>query len=156
VNKRWYTAWTSIIIFALLALLARPAGDFPLNDDWTYAKSLLKLEKEGVIDLGTSSSALVTQLFYGLLFILVMYIKAPGQIGRFTVFKENKCIVCCFNAINLAGYLHRQMFIGWHLIWITTDGGYRFKDMRSLLVLANQSQLTLDLNYGKFFLTAGN
>jgi hypothetical protein len=68
-NTRWYTAWTSIAIFALLALLAWPAGDFPLNDDWTYAKSLLKLEKEGVIDLGTSSSALVTQLFYGLLFI---------------------------------------------------------------------------------------
>lgn len=90
------------------------------------------------VSLGTSASQ-SSKILYGLLFILVMYIKAPGQIGRFTIFKENKCIVCCLNAIDLAGYLHRQMFIGWHLVWITTDGGYRFKDMRSLLALSNQS-----------------
>jgi len=65
------TALQACGIYLLCLLLAFPAGDFPLNDDWTYAKSLIKFGDKGIIDLGTSASSLLTQLCWGLLFIKV-------------------------------------------------------------------------------------
>ena len=56
-------------IFLLAELIVNPTGEFPLNDDWSYAKSILTWIKEGRYDLGEwPAMTLVAHLAWGLLF----------------------------------------------------------------------------------------
>jgi 4-amino-4-deoxy-L-arabinose transferase-like glycosyltransferase len=56
-------------IFLFCEWIVNPTGEFPLNDDWSYAKSILTWLKEGRYDLGEwPAMTLVTHLAWGLLF----------------------------------------------------------------------------------------
>lgn len=61
-----------ILLFIVAELLVNPLGNFPLNDDWSYAKSVQILQTEHKIDIGTwPAMTLVTQLWWGGLFTSV-------------------------------------------------------------------------------------
>src|SRR5688572_10318747 len=57
-----------IALFILAEIIVNPTGNFPLNDDGTYGKSIRKLFVEDVYDIGTSSSTTWTHLMWGMLF----------------------------------------------------------------------------------------
>jgi hypothetical protein len=69
---------TDIFISAILALLwialimiVNPLGNFPLNDDWTYAKTVEKLVNQGTFYLcDWTGMSLVFQVLWGSLFCL--------------------------------------------------------------------------------------
>jgi len=59
-------------IIVVAEILINPCGDFPLNDDWSYAKSVMILHNEGRIDIGNwGAMTLVSHLFWGLAFTKV-------------------------------------------------------------------------------------
>ncbi len=58
-------------IWLLLVLLADPRGEFPLNDDWSYARAVMQLVDHGHLELtGFTSMPLLAQVFWGALFCL--------------------------------------------------------------------------------------
>ena len=60
-----------IIAWILLACLVNPVGNFPLNDDWSYAQSVkVLLEEHRLIYTGWSSMTLFFHVIYGALFCL--------------------------------------------------------------------------------------
>jgi hypothetical protein len=59
------------LIWATMAALIRPVGDFPLNDDWSYGRIVRTLIETGRLDYGPwVSMALVVQVLWGALFCL--------------------------------------------------------------------------------------
>lgn len=59
------------LIWVALVILVNPIGDFPLNDDWSYGKSVYYLVKEGTLRFtGWQGVTLVAQIFWGALFCL--------------------------------------------------------------------------------------
>lgn len=60
---------TLLIIFAISELIISPLGNFPLNDDWSYAKSVLIYHNEGKYEIGDfGAMTLFTHLVWGILF----------------------------------------------------------------------------------------
>lgn len=58
-------AWISAL-WIVLVLLVWPAGDFPLNDDWSYAAAVRSLVEGGELELtGWTSMPLVAQVWLG-------------------------------------------------------------------------------------------
>lgn len=60
-----------VLLMALLlgTLLVNPSGDFPLNDDWAYAKSVKHLVETGELMLvNWPAMTLVAQIYWGALF----------------------------------------------------------------------------------------
>lgn len=56
-------------IFLLSEFIVNPIGNFPLNDDWTYGKSVLILNKEGRITTGDfAAMSLFSHILWGGLF----------------------------------------------------------------------------------------
>src|SRR3990172_4055803 len=54
-----------------MALLVRPSGDFPLNDDWMYGWTVRSLVTEGTLRiLPVTSPTLLAQALWGALFCL--------------------------------------------------------------------------------------
>lgn len=65
-------AFWLILLFVIAEIIVKPLGNFPLNDDWSYAKSVLILQTEHKIDIGTwPAMTLATQLVWGGLFTSV-------------------------------------------------------------------------------------
>ena len=59
-----------LIIFILCEVIVNPIGEFPLNDDWSYAKSVLILLKDGHLNIGNwCAMTLASHLLWGFLFI---------------------------------------------------------------------------------------
>jgi len=59
------------ILWVLCVILVNPAGEFPLNDDWSYTRVVQTLFEEGRFQLtGWVSMPLVGQAFWGALFCL--------------------------------------------------------------------------------------
>ena len=55
-------------VFALL--IVQPWGNFPLNDDWSYAKSVLSVDRVGHVDIGEwPAMTLLTHALWGYVFI---------------------------------------------------------------------------------------
>ncbi len=55
-----------ILVFITAVFLVKPFGDFPLNDDWCYAKSVRVFLQTGEIDIGFWAAAtLATQIIWG-------------------------------------------------------------------------------------------
>lgn len=52
----------------LLAVLVNPSGEFPLNDDWSYSRSVQILVTQGRLDLAAAAVPLITQVGWGALF----------------------------------------------------------------------------------------
>lgn len=66
-NNRY--AFALLIIFLLAELIVNPLKNFPLNDDWSYSKSLLIMQTEGTFILGEwAAMTLLTHTLWGLLF----------------------------------------------------------------------------------------
>lgn len=71
VNKHNYSLLL-ILIFIISELLVNPVGNFPLNDDWTYSKSVLILKNEGKFDIGNfAAMTLFSHLIWGFAFVKV-------------------------------------------------------------------------------------
>ncbi|MDI1354379.1 MAG: glycosyltransferase family 39 protein [bacterium] len=61
-----------VILFFIAELLVRPFGNFPLNDDWSYAKSVLILVNDARLDIGYwPAMTLATHIVWGALFVKV-------------------------------------------------------------------------------------
>lgn len=59
------------IVWVAMAIVASPIGDFPLNDDWTYARAVEALLETGRVSLPVETYAdAVPQVFWGALFCL--------------------------------------------------------------------------------------
>ena len=57
-------------IWVLVALLINPRGEFPLNDDWIYAKTVKTLLAGGGLHFADMYANIVAQIFWGALFCL--------------------------------------------------------------------------------------
>jgi 4-amino-4-deoxy-L-arabinose transferase-like glycosyltransferase len=56
-------------VWVLMSAAAGPVGDFPLNDDWSFGRSVCRLVEDGRFELtGWMSMTFVVQLFWGALF----------------------------------------------------------------------------------------
>jgi hypothetical protein len=59
------------IAWVALALLANPTGEFPLNDDWSYSRSVHTLLSQGRLELtGFTAMPLLAQVLWGAMFCL--------------------------------------------------------------------------------------
>ncbi len=59
------------ILWVISIFLINPAGEFPLNDDWSYAKSVMTFLQTGHLHLtGWTSMPLIGQAFWGMLFCI--------------------------------------------------------------------------------------
>jgi hypothetical protein len=57
--------------WVVLALLANPTGEFPLNDDWSYSRSVYILLTQGRLELtGFTAMPLLAQIVWGAIFCL--------------------------------------------------------------------------------------
>jgi hypothetical protein len=62
-----------ITLWILSILLVNPVGDFPLNDDWYYGKTVWTLVKDGEIKFtGWNSMTLISHVLYGSLFSILL------------------------------------------------------------------------------------
>ena len=56
--------------YIILIVLVNPIGDFPINDDWAYARSVLSLVEDGEFHLlGWGAMTLVSQVVWGALWV---------------------------------------------------------------------------------------
>ncbi|MBW4697639.1 MAG: glycosyltransferase family 39 protein [Aphanocapsa lilacina HA4352-LM1] len=59
------------LVWCLLALLVNPVGDFPLNDDWAYAKAVQSILDKGDLQLTDwAPASQIAQVLWGSLFCL--------------------------------------------------------------------------------------
>lgn len=59
-------------VYLLAALFVQPWGSFPLNDDWSYTKSVIKFNEVGKIDIGEwPAMTLATHVVWGYLFVKI-------------------------------------------------------------------------------------
>src|SRR5437867_3774311 len=71
-SLRWILAPPGLLLLAMAALLlaAPPIGDFPINDDWDYARMLKGLVEQGQLQLEVSTTpTFVLQAYWGALFV---------------------------------------------------------------------------------------
>jgi hypothetical protein len=62
------------LLFVISEIIVNPIGDFPLNDDWTYGKSVLIFQNEGRIDIGNfAAMSLCSHILWGFLFTKVFW-----------------------------------------------------------------------------------
>jgi len=62
------------LLFVVSEFIVNPIGNFPLNDDWTYGKSVLVFQKEGKIDIGNfAAMSLYSHILWGFLFTKVFW-----------------------------------------------------------------------------------
>src|SRR5690348_12597464 len=67
-NHRYYFLF--LLIFLLAELIVQPFGNYPLNDDWSYAKSVIIMQNENRLDIGDwPAMTLVTHLLWGFAFV---------------------------------------------------------------------------------------
>ena len=58
-----------VLLWVISALIINPIGEFPLNDDWAYAKSVFILCQKGEIYFGNwPAMTLIAQILYGAAF----------------------------------------------------------------------------------------
>jgi len=90
------------IIWALSILLVNPLGNFPLNDDWAYAKSVWNLYEHGNLVIGNwPAMTLIGQVlpgafvshFFGFSFIsLRFFTLIVSLVGAITFYNLAKCL----------------------------------------------------------------
>lgn len=62
-----------ILIYCLTILIVNPTGEFPLNDDWAYSKSVWSLYENGKFSMNNwPAMTLVAQVYWGTLFCKVI------------------------------------------------------------------------------------
>jgi 4-amino-4-deoxy-L-arabinose transferase-like glycosyltransferase len=109
-----------ILIFIVSESIVNPLGNFPLNDDWTYAKSVLDFFIDNKYHIGTSFSSLWTHLMWGLVFTkifgfsfwilrlstilssivgLCLLFKLIGEITNNALIALTACLVMLFNPL---------------------------------------------------------
>ena len=60
------------LLWILVVVVVNPMGEFPLNDDWSYAKSVQTLYNDGVLKLyNWGEMTLVAHVYWGYLFTKV-------------------------------------------------------------------------------------
>lgn len=119
--KEYRLYFLLLLLYGLSLLVVKPWGDYPLNDDWAYAKSVKIFMETGKIDIGDwPAMTLATHILWGSLFVkifgfsfLVLRLSTwiSMCIGMFFLFKlvfklsENKviaflaCLALLFNPI---------------------------------------------------------
>ena len=72
VIKNYKEQFLLLGLWLVIILLVNPIGDFPLNDDWSYAKSVRTLYDEGYLKLyNWGEMTLVSHVFWGYLFVKI-------------------------------------------------------------------------------------
>ncbi|MDP2363390.1 MAG: glycosyltransferase family 39 protein [Ignavibacteria bacterium] len=119
-----------IVCWISLILLSDVRGNFPLNDDWSYAYSAKTFSEEGRIELtGWASMPIVTQIFWGSLFcsfggfsfealrLSTIVLSIIGIIFCYLIFNEStkrlylKFVSTCLIAINPIYFLLSSTFM---------------------------------------------
>ena len=84
-----------ILIYVISALLVDPRAEFPLNDDWSYARSAFRFARENVVAVDEwSAPSLLGQTLYGGLLVRIF---GPS----FTVLRISTLILSCGLALIL-------------------------------------------------------
>ena len=97
-NKDLYVI---LSLFLLAELLINPIGEFPLNDDWAYAKIIKIIMLKGVVEPSEWSEAFfLTQMFWGLAFCKIFGFS-------FTVLRFSEIIVAFIGVIVFNRILNR-------------------------------------------------
>ena len=113
--------------YVILILLVNPAGDFPVNDDWAYARSVLSLVEDGefhLLDWGAMT--LITQVLWGSLWIKLFGFSF--EVLRFsTIFLGFIALAGCYFIILCLG----------KKTWIATTGTLVLMVNPLFLVLSN-------------------
>lgn len=69
-EKRFYPVWILTVVWLLGALVVRPFCDFPLNDDFSYARSVHNLAVDERFEIDNwGAMTLVAQVFWGAGFV---------------------------------------------------------------------------------------
>lgn len=121
--------WVLFLAWAGLIALVDPVGDFPLNDDWTYGRSVQTLVEEHRFELDNwGEMTLVAHLAWGFLFCKVFGFS-------FTVLRWSTLVLSLIGAIGL-----------WRL---ARDHGYRNGSslLWGLLLLFNPLYAGLSFSY---------
>jgi hypothetical protein len=67
--KKYQDYFGLLLLWLLLILIINPIGDFPLNDDWCYGKSVQTLYEDGYLKLyNWGEMTLVGQVYWGYFF----------------------------------------------------------------------------------------
>ena len=67
-QKKYYLALLAIML--VFECMVNPTGEFPLNDDWSYAKPVKDWHETGIYNIGSwPAMTLLTHLLWGLLFV---------------------------------------------------------------------------------------
>lgn len=113
--------------YVILILLVNPAGDFPVNDDWAYARSVLSLVEDGefhLLDWGAMT--LITQVLWGSLWVKLFGFSF--EVLRFsTIFLGFIALAGCYFIILCLG----------KKTWIATTGTLVLMVNPLFLVLSN-------------------
>ena len=68
-TNKWFYLLLITIGWILASLLVNPIGEFPINDDWAYARNVYHLAVEGVLKLSDwPAMTLIAQTLWGTLF----------------------------------------------------------------------------------------
>lgn len=72
IQKKHKNILVLTFLWLLVILLVNPTGDFPINDDWCYAKSVQTLYEQGRLKLyNWGEMTLVAQVYWGYLFVSI-------------------------------------------------------------------------------------
>lgn len=94
-------------LWLLTVILANPVGEFPLDDDWSYARAVQTLVQDGRLELtGFTSMPLVAQVIWGWLFSL------PFGFS-FTALRASSITLGLFGLIATHGILKEMRVDGW-------------------------------------------
>ena len=100
--KSYQIAIFIIFVWLVITAIINPSGNFPLGDDWAYAKPVKTYLETGIIKLTDwASMTLIMQIFFGIiatkifgfsftvLRLLTIIFGTLGSVGTFYFLKEN-------------------------------------------------------------------
>lgn len=100
-----------LIIWLLLILIINPIGDFPLNDDWCYGKSVKTLTEEGYLKLyNWGEMTLVGHVYWGYFFTKIFGFS-------FTVLRWSTLVMGFFTLIGIYELCKLANLSRW-VIWV--------------------------------------
>ena len=95
-RNKWFFLFSLTLIWILAAIVVNPVGEFPLNDDWAYARNVYYLAVKGIFTSDNwTAMTLIAQTFWGTLFckifgfsftVLRMSVLFTGWLGLIAFF----------------------------------------------------------------------
>ncbi|WP_034061040.1 glycosyltransferase family 39 protein [Lacinutrix jangbogonensis] len=93
--KKYQDPFAVILLWLLIIIIINPIGDFPLNDDWCYGKTVKTLYEDGYLKLyNWGEMTLVGHVYYGYLFTKIFGFS-------FTVLRYSTLLLAVLSSIGL-------------------------------------------------------